>query len=189
MLLANVFKLRCTVVTQECAVSRFRVITFSRSCVPFYPHVPELKFWIIVLINSSVMRSDIMLPRSMKGELRFFGVSSLSHGFARALPYSALERRNWDFFSWFSSNLSWKLSRDFFSWFSSNSIWDIFNWFSAQWRNLKGGVLSPNIPGLASYLTSFSVPTGCDGSLPNSHWSTPSCATSRFCLEVTLRAG
>lgn len=30
-----------------------------------------------------------MLPRSMKGELRFFGVSSLSHSFARALPYSA----------------------------------------------------------------------------------------------------
>ena len=38
-----------------------------------------------------------MLPRSMKGEMRFFGVSSLSHGFARALPYSALERRNRDF--------------------------------------------------------------------------------------------
>lgn len=35
-----------------------------------------------------------MLPRSMKGGLEIFlGVSSLSHGFARALPYSAMERR------------------------------------------------------------------------------------------------
>lgn len=41
----------------------------------------------------------------MKGGLEIFlGVSSLSHGFARALPYSAMERRNWDFFNWFSSN-------------------------------------------------------------------------------------
>ena len=38
----------------------------------------------------SAMRSDIILPRSMKGGLEIFlGVSSLSHGFARALPYSA----------------------------------------------------------------------------------------------------
>ena len=35
-----------------------------------------------------------MLPRSMERRVRdFFGVSSLSHGFARALPYSAMERR------------------------------------------------------------------------------------------------
>ena len=34
-----------------------------------------------------------MLPRSMKGGLRFFGYEFSSHGFARALPYSAMERR------------------------------------------------------------------------------------------------
>lgn len=92
------FKLRCTVVTQECAVSRFRVTTFSRSYVPIYPHVPEVfsQFKCGARLN--------YVPYSMKGELRFFGVSSLSHSFARALPYSAMERRNRDFFNWFSSN-------------------------------------------------------------------------------------
>ena len=34
-----------------------------------------------------------MLPRNGKEGKRFFGVSSLSHGFARALPYSAMEIR------------------------------------------------------------------------------------------------
>lgn len=86
MLLANVFKLRCTVVTQECAVSRFRVATFSRSYVPIYPHVPEV---------FSQFKCDARLnyvPYSMKGEVRFFGVSSLSHSFARALPYSRFRK-------------------------------------------------------------------------------------------------
>ena len=79
----------------------------------------------------------------------FFDVSSLSHGFARALPYSAMERRN----------------RDFLSWFSSNAL-EIFLIGSQPNDDIRalplGGVLSPSIPGLASYLTSFSVPTGRD---------------------------
>ena len=96
----------------------------------------------------------------MKGELRFlvgsrprlrdfFGVSSLSHGFARALPYSAMERR---------IEIFWVGSRPTLS-----EIFLIGSQPNDDIRALSlGGVLSPSIPGLASYLTSFSVPTGRD---------------------------
>ena len=114
-----------------------------------------------------------------KEELRFFEL--------------VLVQRSWDFFNWFSSNhYEYLLSRDFFSWFSSNS-WRVFLIGLSTNDDIRalplGGMLSPNIPGLASYLTSFSVPTGRDDGLPNLLCSTPSCATSRFGLEATLRAG
>ena len=54
------------------------------------------------------------------------------------------------------------------SWFSSNAL-EIFLIGSQPNDDIRalpsGGVLSPSIPGLASYLTSFSVPTGRDGVL------------------------
>lgn len=54
--------------------------------MPIYPHVPEGSH-----SSSAIQRLDYV-PYSMKGELRFFDVSSLSHSFARALPYSRFRK-------------------------------------------------------------------------------------------------
>ena len=81
-------------------------------------------------------------------------MSSLSHDFARViLCYSAMERRV-EIFSIGSRPTT------------CSEIFLIGSQPNDDIRTLSsGGVLSPSIPGLASYLTSFSVPTGRDGVL------------------------
>lgn len=103
-----------------------------------------------------------MLPRSMKGEVRFFWYEFSISRFCKSITLLCIGKEEFEIFLVGSRP----------------TLSEIF---------LIGS--QPNMPGLASYLTSFSVPTGRDDGLPNLLCSTPSCATSRFCLEVTLRAG
>lgn len=118
---------------------RFKIATFSHlsSCVgisiltiqTYYKAVWK-ENWDFFDVSSLSHGFARALPYSrFRKSVLFLAVSqerSLSHDFARALPYSAMERRNWDFFNWFSSNNYHEYYREIFLVGSRPTLSEIF---------------------------------------------------------------
>ena len=165
----------------------FRVTTFSRSCVPIYPATCRNYCFELLFSQFKCDAEWYYVTPQWKGGLEIFWCEFSVSRFRKSITLLCNGNKNWDFrlpllailsyshvselvFSQFKSDARQYERRIEIFWVGSrptrSEIFLIGSQPNDDIRTLSsGGVLSPNIPGLASYLTSFSVPTGRDGFL------------------------